>query len=492
MVGKVFPVGKSDIANMTYNPEAVGGRLKRFLGIWKPWCQDQWAIDVLQQGYRIEFAEKPKFQGVRITPVPRNSAKRRTLLQEVDELLAKSAIHEVTENFQEGFYSTIFLAPKKKNTWRPIINLRPLNQFIKKSKFKMTTLRQVIQEVRTGDWMLSIDLKDAYFHVPVCREHWKYLRFRVGSRTFEFRVLPFGITSAPRVFTKMMAPVTESIRRMIGLYNCAFLDDFLGKDQDRSYLESKSRAMTEFMTRIGLIINWEKSELEPTQDLTYIGARFLTKIGIVTIPEDRVEAIMTIAEKIRKARRVVVRQFLRFLGLLNSCIFQVEWGRLHTRPLQLYLQAWWKPSRGNIEDTIPILPSVTEHILWWEQESNLRKGVSLDPQDPQQILVSDASRTGWGAYLESGGEVNGKWSEIEKERHINWLEMRAIFNALIYFQDTVKGQVIKVKCDNTTVVAYINKQGGTHSSSLCYLAWEMLNWCRRHQIVLWRCLYRGR
>ena len=443
-VDKVFPVGESDILKAPHYPHTVGGRLEHFLRVWMPWCQDQWVIDILQRGYRIEFREIPRFQGIRITPIPRNSEKRRSLLGEVEDLLAKSAVREVTEKFQEGFYSTIFLAPKKNGKWRPVINLRPLNYYIMKSKFKMTTLRQIIQEVRPGDWMLSVDLKDAYFHVPVCREHWKFLRFRVGSRTFEFTVLPFGITSAPRVFTKVMAPLTEQIRRTMGLFNCAFLDDFLGKDQDKSFLVCKSRTMVQFMVEMGLVINLEKSELEPSQDLTYIGARFLTRIGIVTIPEDRIVAIKQIAAAIRRAERIVVRQFLRLLGLLNSCIFQVKWGRLYTRPLQLYLQAWWRPSTGDINDKIPILQSVKEHIRWWEEEENLRNGISLSPQIPQQVLVTDASKMGWGAYLESGGETNGVWLETEKSRHINWLEMRAVFNALIYFQERIAHQTIKV------------------------------------------------
>ena len=225
MEDKGFP-GGSDVPKAPCVSEIVGGRLERFLKIWEPWCRDQWAIEILRRGYCIEFQERPRFQGIRVTPIPQNADKRKSLLKEVEDLLRKSAIREVTENFQEGFYSTIFLAPKKNGTWRPVINLKPLNQYIRKIKFKMTTLKQIIQEVRPGDWMMSIDLKDAYFHVPVCQEQWKYLRFRVGKRTFEFTVLPFGITTAPRVFTKMIAPVTEHIRRTMGLFNCAFLDDF--------------------------------------------------------------------------------------------------------------------------------------------------------------------------------------------------------------------------------------------------------------------------
>ena len=138
-----FSEERSDILD-TNLPKIVGSRLGSFLEIWKEWCQDQWVVDILRRGYRIEFQETPRFQGVRIIPVPRDSTKRNALLGKVDELLAKSAIGEVKGNFQEGFYSTIFLAPKKNGTWRPVINLK---KYIKKFKFKMTTLKQIIQEV---------------------------------------------------------------------------------------------------------------------------------------------------------------------------------------------------------------------------------------------------------------------------------------------------------------------------------------------------------
>ena len=138
-------------------------------------------------------------------------------------------------------------------------------------------------------------------YVLICPEQWKYLRLSVGNGVFNFTVLPFGVTSAPRVFTKKMAPVTERIRRTKGLFKCAFLDDFLGKDQDRSFLTSKSQTMLEFIIRIDLIINWEKSELEPTQDLTYIESRFMTALEIVTIPMNKIEAIEKITSGIRRA-----------------------------------------------------------------------------------------------------------------------------------------------------------------------------------------------
>ena len=184
----------------------------------------------------MEFLEKPQFRGIVKSPIPKDKVSRELLLKEVADMLVKSAIRRVPYNPQEGFYSRIFLAPKKNGKWRPVINLRPLNQFLKKQHFKMSTPAEVIQEVEEGDWLVSIDLKDAYFHVPIHPSHWKFLRFCVGEEAYEFKVLPFGITTAPRVFTKMLAPVAEYVRREIGLYTSPYLDDFLAKDKEKSFL----------------------------------------------------------------------------------------------------------------------------------------------------------------------------------------------------------------------------------------------------------------
>ena len=117
----------------------------------------------------------------------------------------------VTErsNFRKspGFYSTFFLVAKKDGGQRPILNLKPLNQFVKVSKFKMCTPQTVIPMLHRGEWLASIDLKDAYFYIPIVNRHRPYLRFAFEGRVFQFNVLPFGLSTAPRVFTKMLAPV---------------------------------------------------------------------------------------------------------------------------------------------------------------------------------------------------------------------------------------------------------------------------------------------
>ncbi|VDI12490.1 Hypothetical predicted protein [Mytilus galloprovincialis] len=83
---------------------------------------------------------------------------------------------------------------------------------------------------------------------------------------------------------------------------------------------------------------------------------------------------------------------------------------------------------------------------------------------------------GWGAYLE-GRTASGLWSGAQLEEHINLLEMRAVFLSLRQFQAVIQGQSLLVATDNSTVVAYLQNQGGTHSFSLYHLSKEILLLC---------------
>jgi hypothetical protein len=117
---------------------------------------------------------------------------------EVQKLIKKGAITEVTHCKNE-FISNIFLVPKKTRDFRPVISLKLLNHFVDKIHFKMEHIQMVLNAISPGDYMVSLDLKDAYFSVPIFQPHRKYLRFLWQSLLFEFTCLPFGYILAPRV-----------------------------------------------------------------------------------------------------------------------------------------------------------------------------------------------------------------------------------------------------------------------------------------------------
>jgi len=118
------------------------------------------------------------------------------LQEEIDILIQKDVIEIVPQQeVHSGFYNTFFLVPKKNEKMRPVINLRPLNRYLKKTHFKMDTLNKVINLVKPKDWALAIDLSDAYLHVPLFPKHRQYLRFCIQGRCYQWKALCFGPTS---------------------------------------------------------------------------------------------------------------------------------------------------------------------------------------------------------------------------------------------------------------------------------------------------------
>ena len=93
-------------------------------------------------------------------------------------------------------------------------------------------------------------------------------------------------------------------------------------------------------------------------------------------------------------------------------------------------------------------------------------GQPLHPLKHALQIFTDASKEGWGAHLDEH-TARGQWSLPESKLHINHLELKAVFLALKEFQTLVFNKTVLVATDNTTVVAYINKEGGMKSGSLC-------------------------
>jgi hypothetical protein len=118
--------------------------------------------------------------------VPRDSDKATALRQEVQALLGKQAT-ELVEDNTPGFYSHLFVVPKPDGRWRPVIDLSSLNKFLVIPRFKMETARSLRASIDPGDFAVSLDLSDAYLHVPMHHSTRKYLRFAIDENREDCR-----------------------------------------------------------------------------------------------------------------------------------------------------------------------------------------------------------------------------------------------------------------------------------------------------------------
>jgi hypothetical protein len=177
--------------------------------------------------------------------------------KEVIELF-KEAIVEVKEGFLR-FFSSLFLMPKKAGGFRPIVNLKPLNNFIRYEDFKMEGFDTVKSLIRKGDWLVKLDLKDAYLTLSVQP---KIFTFFLERPHLSVYVLAFGLFPAPRIFTKLMKAAVGFLRER-GLRLIIYLDDLLLMNESKSALVSDSQMAVSLFESLGFIINWGKNHVTP-------------------------------------------------------------------------------------------------------------------------------------------------------------------------------------------------------------------------------------
>ena len=202
----------------------------------------------------ILFSRRPPLSDQPL-PMPSyspSSIRGRALEKEFLDLLHKGAIEQAPQT--PGFYSRLFVVQKDSGSWRPIIDLSTLNTFIVSQRFHMETPQSVLRSIRQGDWMISLDLQDAYLQVPILPESRLYLRFTMGGVPYQFRVLCFGLATAPQVFTRLMAPISAILHRY-GIRILRYLDDWLILAESRTTCIQARDRLLHLCEELGLQVN---------------------------------------------------------------------------------------------------------------------------------------------------------------------------------------------------------------------------------------------
>ena len=165
-----------------------------------------------------------------------------------------------------------------------------LNQFIPYEHFKMEGIHMLRDLLNNGAFMVKIHLKDAYFTVPVWRNHQKFLRFVWKETMYEFACLPFRLASAPRVFTKLMKPVVGLLHQL-GIRLIIYLDDMLIMTQSREIVLQHASTALDLLQGLGFMINYLKSVLVPSTKMQFLGFVVDSLTLSLALPRDKIRNI---------------------------------------------------------------------------------------------------------------------------------------------------------------------------------------------------------
>ncbi len=324
-----------------------------------------WVLRTIRTGYTLQFGKNPpRFNGVHLTVV-NSAAKASVLQQELSSLLQKGAIEEVPQSeVERGFFSRYFLVPNRDGGLRPILDLRRLNLSLYKGKFKMLTMRTIMSQVREGDWFVTIDLKDAYFHIQVVHRHRRFLRFAFGGKAYQYKVLPFGLALAPRTFTKCMDAALAPLR-LQGIRVLNYLDDWLILAHSRELVSRHRDIVLGHIHSLGLRMNAKNSVLLPSQRTVFLGVRLDSVQMQARLAPARIPVFTACLARFKLGHHVSVGTCRRLLGLMAAASPVLPLGLLHMRPF-----LWWMKEL-RLHPTVPatrlvrVSRSCCRRLLMW-------------------------------------------------------------------------------------------------------------------------------
>ena len=332
----------------------VGARLQEYWQIWLDLGAGPKVVSILKEGYPLPFRIRPKLTRYpTVISCYANPHRNSYLLEALHQLTDKNAVELVRNQTSLGFFNRLFLVPKPQNKWRPILDLSHLNPFLKVENFKMETPETIRTSLQQGEWVTSIDFKDAYFHIPIQEQSRKYLRFHVQGQTYQFKALPFGLSTAPMEFTV----VTKEVKLMAiqkGIRIHQYLDDWLVRAKSPQACLQHTQILVQLCQDLGWLVNLEKSELEPKEVFNFVGYQFDLRSGRVRPTPDRWQNLQEKIQSLLSLPACPVRQFMSLIGLLTATEKQVHLGRLHMRPIQWHLKNNWRVPES-LEKVIPLL-----------------------------------------------------------------------------------------------------------------------------------------
>lgn len=424
------------------------------------------------KGYKIPFLSSP-FQSRLPTEKNFSVEEFQSIKIEIDKLIKKGAIEECKRE-ENGYISSYFLVPKPDGSNRFIFNSKNLNKYVESIHFKMEDIRSAKNLITNNTYMSTIDLKDAYYLVPVDKSHGKYLKLKFENKLYRFTCLPFGLSSSPYIFTKIMKPVVSRLRAL-GILSVIYLDDLLILGNSLKNCGHNVNQAKELLEHLGLVINYKKSNLTPSQSCKYLGFILNSKNLSLELTQKKKDYIKNLLGKFKEGNWYKILDIAQLLEVLTSYSPAVAYSSVYCKRLEREKFLALIFNDNNYEGKMIIKKYISEDLIWWKDNASIGK----NPFKTQRYILeifSDASLSGWGAYSR-GHSSHGFWDEQEKKHHINYLELLAANFALKCYAGKFYNCEILLRLDKTTAIAYINKTGGVKYPYLSELARKIWQWC---------------
>ncbi len=457
-------------------PIGVKGRLRNSLSFWRDELRaPQSVLDIIDRGYVLPLISEP----TAFTRKNQASANTNKMFVEqcIDDLVVQGCIREVTTAPHIG--SPLSVVEGSTGKKRLVVNLRHLNRFLWKQKFKYEDLRVALQLFEKGDFLFSLDLKSGYHHVDIADIHHKYLGFTWANRFYVFTVLPFGLASACYMFTKLLRPLVGYWRSK-GLRTVVYLDDGLCMAPGQASAKEASALVRASLGNAGFVTHPDKSVWEPTQCLTWLGFVIDLAQGEIRIPEPKVAALREALSHTKEVAYLPAKRIASIVGRLISMSLAIgPVARFMTRSLYTVLD-----SRSTWCEYLLLSPEARDELKFWEKcLADYDSQPIWRSPSAMRVVYSDASETGYGGYVVEHGPcmAYGQWTSEEAKSSSTWRELAAVYGVLSAVASKLSNTRVRWFTDNQNMARILLV--GSKKDTTCHSAKNILSVCAvRHTV----------
>ena len=363
--------------------------------------------------------------------------------------------------------SPIGIIPKKgkPGKWRLIVDLSSpegasVNDGVDKetSSLSYTSVDAIASRVLAlgqGAMLAKMDIKQAYRIIPVHPEDRCLLGMRWDNQVFIDKALPFGLRSAPLIFSAVADALQFMMIQKGATFVDHYVDDFITVGAPRSTeCANNAKIMHHICEMAGTPVEEEKSE-GPATTLPFLGIEIDSVAMELRLPVDKLAQLKQVLSQWRGKKACLKRDLLSIIGSLSHASKVVKSGRAFTRRLIDLSKSVKRPHHH-----VRLSREARSDIEWWYRFAEEWNGVSLlraqNREHPEVIITSDASGT-WGCGAFCGHQwFQLQWSTITQDAHITIKELVPIVLAGAIWGKNWYGQTVQARCDNAAVVAILN------------------------------------
>ena len=326
----------------------------------------------------------------------------------------------------------------------------------------------------------SFDLKSAYNHINTFEEHRKFLSFKSpssdgGMKFYEFKVLPFGLTSAPYVFSTVVRQLIKFWRGRGDLI-LIYLDDGIGGHMSVERSRLLSDSVRQDLASSGFTVNDDKSIWEPAQRLVFLGFILDFGEGLIQIPEFRIHKLKSSLVSFLQNNQILARDLDSVTGQIISMACAVgNITRLFTRNCYAAIER-----RSSWDQPLHVSPEVRYELSFWLKNIDSINGKS----SAVGVVYSDSSDSGFGDYFVQCGLdlVSGVWSHELMWTSSTFREILAVKFVLLFLVNQLLGLTVKWFTDNQNVPRIISS--GSSKEYLQSEACSIFSFCCNHGISI--------